>query len=118
MPYKKNDSKINRNGRPKGSPNKTTTDLRERIGTLLENNFDKLQEDFDKLDSEKRLIVLERYLRYCLPPLQSLNIQADVNNTAMPTEIRLIRVDTKETDVSYSEQEIIDRMKQDGEWRD
>jgi hypothetical protein len=79
MPYKKNDSKINRNGRPKGSANKKTGDLRQRITYLIEKNFEMIEEDFSKLDSEKRLIVLERYLKYCLPPLQSLLIQADID---------------------------------------
>jgi hypothetical protein len=35
--------------------------------------------------------------------------QLEVNNTSMPTEIRLIRYSGKDTDVSYSEQEIKDR---------
>ena len=81
MPYKKNDSKINRNGRPKGSPNKSTGDLRQQITDLIEKNFKKIEADFNVLDSEKRLIVLERYLKYCLPPLGSLSIQADIKNS-------------------------------------
>ena len=81
MSYKKRDPKINRNGRPKGSPNKSTDDLRQQITALVEKNFSKIEDDFNSLDSEKRLIVLERYLKYCLPPLQSLNIQADINTT-------------------------------------
>ena len=65
-------------GRKAGTPNKVTTDLRQRISNLIEKNFDRIESDFNKLDSEKRLIVLERYLKYCLPPLQTMNIQAEI----------------------------------------
>ena len=107
MPYKKNDSKINRKGRPKGSPNKSTGDLRQQITELIEKNFKTIEADFNMLDSEKRLIVLERYLKYCLPPLQSLNIQADIKGTLGATEIKLIRAEGLTTgQISTNENEI------------
>ena len=71
----------NPSGRPVGTPNKVTTELRQRITELIEKNFKKIEADFEKLDSEKRLIVLERYLKYCLPPLQSLDIRADIKGS-------------------------------------
>lgn len=77
MPFKKGQSG-NLKGRPKNSKNKATEDLRQRITALIEKNFDQLEADISNLDSEKRLIVLERYLKYCLPPLQSLNIQGEL----------------------------------------
>jgi len=65
-------------GRRPGTPNKVTTDLRQRISNLIEKNFDRIESDFNKLDSEKRLTILERYLKYCLPPLQNMNLQAEI----------------------------------------
>jgi hypothetical protein len=68
-------------GRRSGTPNKVTTELRQKITDLIEKNFKKIEADFNKLDPEKRLIVLERYLKYCLPPLQSLDIRADIKGS-------------------------------------
>ena len=65
-------------GRKKGTPNAITADLRKSITDLVQKNLKTIEADFNKLDPEKRLVVLERYLKYCLPPLQSLNIQADI----------------------------------------
>jgi len=67
-------------GRQKGTPNKVTLDLRQAIHGLVEKNLKKIEADFNKLDSEKRLLLLEKYLKYCLPPLQSLSIQADIKS--------------------------------------
>ncbi len=66
-------------GRKAGTPNKITTDLRKRIALLIEDNFETIEADFQQLDSEKRLIVLERYLKYCLPPLHSISIAGSTN---------------------------------------
>ena len=70
--------KLKTGGRKKGTPNKVTRDLRESITALVEKNLKTIESDFNKLDPERRLIVLERYLKYCLPPLQSMSIQADI----------------------------------------
>jgi len=67
-------------GRKKGTPNKVTKDLRQRITDLLEKNFERIESDFNKLDSEKRLIILEKYLKYSLPPLQTVNVQAEIKS--------------------------------------
>lgn len=70
--------KLKTGGRKKGTPNKVTRDLRESITALVEKNLKTIEADFKQLEPEKRLVVLERYLKYCLPPLQSMSIQADI----------------------------------------
>lgn len=39
MPFQKNDPNINRNGRPKGSANKITEEIREAYAMVLENRL-------------------------------------------------------------------------------
>ena len=43
MPFKKNDSRINRGGRPVGSKNNATTEIRAKYLELIENNFEQLE---------------------------------------------------------------------------
>ena len=64
----------NPNGRPKGAPNKITTDLREFIGLLLNNNLEQLRADFEQLDGKDRLIMMEKLLSYVLPKLSNITM--------------------------------------------
>ena len=43
MPFQKNDPNINRNGRPKGSPNKITQELKEAFALVLERKLPDLE---------------------------------------------------------------------------
>ena len=43
MPFQKNDPNINRNGRPKGSPNKITEEIREAFQLVLQKKLPDLE---------------------------------------------------------------------------
>ncbi|MBC8319093.1 MAG: hypothetical protein ISR55_10535 [Bacteroidetes bacterium] len=66
----------NPEGRPAGSRNKATDEIRHRITLLIERNLDNLEEDFRSLEPKVRLMTLERYLRYTVPPLSVVDIRA------------------------------------------
>ncbi|HDP55268.1 MAG TPA: hypothetical protein ENN24_06275 [Bacteroidetes bacterium] len=68
-PFTKNDPRINRKGRPKGSPNKTVEELRSAIKHFIDDNLETLQADFDKLEPKDRLAFVERLLKHVLPPM-------------------------------------------------
>lgn len=57
-------------GRKKGTPNKDTKELRERINDLIDNNFDSIQADLDQLEPKERLDFLIKLFEYGLPKLQ------------------------------------------------
>jgi len=69
----------NPKGRPPG-PNKITAELRERIKTFLDGNFETIEKDFKGLDPEKRVALFERYLKFCLPQLQTTEIDLNIES--------------------------------------
>ncbi len=66
MPYPKGVTN-NPHGRKPNVPNKTTAEMREAMQAFVENNLQKIQDDFDQLDSVERLRILERFMQYILP---------------------------------------------------
>jgi len=67
-------------GRKPGAINKVTGELRERIKNFLDGNFETIEKDFKTLDSEKRVALFEKYMKYCLPQLQTTSIDLNIEN--------------------------------------
>jgi hypothetical protein len=57
----------NPKGRPKGTPNKVTTDLRQWVNTLIESNREQLEADLAKLDPKERWQLIEKLIQYVIP---------------------------------------------------
>jgi hypothetical protein len=57
----------NPNGRPKGTPNKITGELRTRIADFLDENFETVKDEFKKLDGEKKMQFYIKLIEYVLP---------------------------------------------------
>lgn len=77
-------------GRTKGTPNKDTKELRERISELIDNNFDSIQSDIDSLTPEKRLDFLAKLFEYSLPKLNRTEFDTNINllENRKPFDIR------------------------------
>lgn len=64
-------------GRPKGSPNKSTKEIREALQYIVEKQLDKLEEAFNKVyeqDPGRFLSLYERFCNFVLPKQQSVEI--------------------------------------------
>ena len=55
-------------GRAKGTPNRTTEEMRQALLKLLDENLDKLQTDLDSMKGKDRATVLVNLARHCTPP--------------------------------------------------
>ena len=64
----------NPNGRPEGTPNKVTGQLRETISDFLNENFEQIKNDFEKLAPKDRAKLYCDLLQYGLPKLQATSV--------------------------------------------
>ncbi|RTY89861.1 hypothetical protein EKM01_12145 [Flavobacterium sp. RSP46] len=70
----------NVNGRPKGTLNKATAELREKFTLLVENNFDKLQSDIDLLEPKDRIKTILELAKFVIPVLRSTELIGETDN--------------------------------------
>ena len=64
----------NVNGRPKGTPNKTTGDVRKMLSSFIGEKLETAMNDFDNLDTKDRFDIISKLLPYVAPKLQSTAI--------------------------------------------
>lgn len=67
-------------GRPKGSPNKSTREIREALQYIVEKQLDKLEEAFNKVyeqDPGRFLSLYERFCNFVLPKQQQVEITSE-----------------------------------------
>ena len=74
----------NPRGRPPGSANKVTGELKLWIKGLLDDNRELLQKDFISLSSKDRWLVSERLMQYTTPKMQ--NIEATLEYDRLTAE--------------------------------
>ena len=69
----------NPQGRPKGSPNKITQDIRNWLSKLIDDNREQMQNDLAALSPKERLQVLEKFMQYTVPKLQSVEATTKID---------------------------------------
>ncbi|PZX52461.1 hypothetical protein LV84_03467 [Algoriphagus ratkowskyi] len=70
-------------GKPKGAKNKSTQLMRDRIQSLFDDNFDKIQEDLEALEAKDRLKFLTDLMPYLMPKLQSTTYSQKIDLDSM-----------------------------------
>jgi hypothetical protein len=69
----------NKAGRPRGKPNKVTSDLRAWINELLNDNRQQIAKDIQLLEPHQRVMFFEKLLGYAVPKMQSVEAKIDLN---------------------------------------
>lgn len=73
MPFKSGESG-NRLGRPEGSTNVVTNELRSFILEFLNNNLEGIQTAFDELEPKDKLLFIEKLFKYVIPKQTETNL--------------------------------------------
>ena len=73
-------------GREKGTPNKITSEIREKFMLLVESNIDRLQEDLNALEPIDRIRMIIGLSKFVLPTLKAIDINEKVD-TPQPLEV-------------------------------
>lgn len=71
-------SKAGKKSSRKGTPNRTTEEVRDLFKDLLEKNMSKFQKDLDKLEPDKRLKILLEVAKFVIPTLKSSELKGDL----------------------------------------
>ena len=78
--------KIKTGGRVKGTPNKVSAEMRDFIKDLLEGNKAQLRKDFLSLEPKDRISIFCHLVKFVVPALQSVDLNATVENVSDPIE--------------------------------
>jgi len=65
-------------GRQKGTKNKVSSDLREWLSSVIDENRSQIQDDLKNILPEDRLKILSGLMNYVIPKKQALTIEEEV----------------------------------------
>lgn len=77
MTFKKGESG-NRKGRPKGTKNKTTEEIREVISGIVSKSVDGILKDLKSMQPIQRVTIIEKLLKYVVAPVKQ-EVELQVN---------------------------------------
>jgi len=79
-----------RHGRPIGSPNKVTNEIRIQYSNLIAANIDRMQSDLDSLKPRERLEMIIALSRFVVPTMRAVELKSP---DAKPFPAFAIRID-------------------------
>lgn len=80
MGRQKNDGRGRLGGRKKGTPNKSTSDLKNWLSGVLNDNRNQFEKDLKTLLPDERIRVLSGLFNYVIPKQQSLSVEEQIQS--------------------------------------
>jgi hypothetical protein len=85
---------IKTGGRTKGTPNKTTSEIREHYQRLITDNIDLLDNDLKALEPVQRLKMIIELSKFVLPTLKATELSnSDNDNRFQPIVVNIVSED-------------------------
>jgi hypothetical protein len=82
MAFKKGESG-NPNGRKKGTPNKTTAEIKEIITRIVGNQLEHIEKDLDRIrktDPAEAMRLSSKFIDYVIPKQTRMELQGELNH--------------------------------------
>ncbi len=64
-------------GRTKGTPNKLTSEIRDRFKDILSDNLEQFQNDLNELEPKERLKILIELTKFVIPTLKATDFRLE-----------------------------------------
>ena len=99
--------RIKTGGRQKGTPNKITSEIRDKISILVSGTIDSI--DINTLTHYQKVKLLNSLCQYVIPKLQSADYQ--IGTPDMPSAVSIKFIDNSGKDISDQHQKDIEHMR-------
>ena len=87
---------INLNGRPKGTPNRDSAEIRANFQLLIEGNLDQLENDLKELKPYERIKIILELSRFVIPQLKATELTTSNNDKRFqPLLIQMVTENNK-----------------------
>lgn len=67
-------------GRTKGTPNKTTQNVKQWIEKIIDKNRKQVERDLKSVEPQERLKIIEKLLQYVVPKQQAQSVDVDFSS--------------------------------------
>ena len=94
-------------GRQKGTPNKITSEIRDKISILVNGTIDSI--DINTLTHYQKVKLLNSLCQYVIPKLQSADYQTGTSD--MPSQVNIRFIDNDGNDISDQHKEEIEQIR-------
>ena len=84
-------------GRQAGTPNRTTTEIREHYQNLIAENLEQLNKDLKELEPLQRLKMIIELSKFVVPTLKAIELNNQNDNSTEPLKLVLLTPEERQS---------------------